>query len=313
MSDSELLPLALSPMLATAGQLPNGPGWVYETKWDGIRGLIAIDATGTVRIRSRAGNDNTEQFPELAALATPADGHSLLLDGEIVAFGEDGLPSFNRLQGRLGVMGPAALIRSQTNPVLFVLFDLLHLDGFSTRRLPLESRRTLLDQLEFGRGPCWHVSPQHEDGEELAAITRAAGLEGVVAKRLDSAYAMGVRSKSWIKQRNLHEDEFVIGGWVPGEGRRESSIGALLLGVRVDDQSDQLQWVGKAGTGFTDAELLRLKALLAPLVRPTSPFDGDVGEKTAVFTEPRLIAKVAYGEYSPDGLLRFPSYKGLVD
>jgi bifunctional non-homologous end joining protein LigD len=312
MSDSETLPLTLSPMLATAGQLPIGPGWVYETKWDGIRGMIAIDGAGAVRIRSRAGNDNTEQFPELTALSGPADGHSLLLDGEIVAFGDDGLPSFNRLQGRLGVMGPAAMIRSQTNPVLFVLFDLLHIDGFSTRRLPLASRRALLDQLEFGRGSCWHVSPQHEDGQELAAITRAAGLEGVVAKRLDAPYSPGVRSKTWIKQRNLHEDEFVIGGWVPGEGRRESSIGALLLGVRVDDQSDQLQWVGKAGTGFTDAELTRLKGLLAPLVRPTSPFDGDVGEKTAVFTEPRLVAKVAYGEYSPDGLLRFPSYKGLV-
>ncbi len=312
-SDNEGLPSNLSPMLATAGQLPVGAGWVYETKWDGIRGLISITGTGGVGIRSRAGNDVTAQFPELSALSEPADSHELLLDGEIVAFGDDGLPSFNRLQSRLGVTGTSASIRAQSTPVLFVVFDLLHLDGFATRRLPLESRRALLEQLEFTRGVCWHLSPQHEDGQELAAITRAAGLEGVVAKRLDSAYAPGVRSKSWIKQRNLTEDEFVIGGWVPGEGRRTSSIGALLLGVRVDDDSDTLQWVGKAGTGFTDAELTRLKGLLAPLARSTSPFDGDVGEKTAVFTEPRLVARVAYGEYSPEGLLRFPSYKGLVE
>jgi bifunctional non-homologous end joining protein LigD len=312
-TEAEPLPLTLSPMLATAGQLPSGPGWVYETKWDGIRGLIAIAADGTVRIRSRAGNDNTEQFPELAALKDPADGHQLLLDGEIVAFGDDGLPSFNRLQSRLGVTGSGAVIRSQATPVLFVVFDLLHLDGFSTRRLPLENRRTLLERLELGAGAQWHLSTLHDNGDELAQITRAAGLEGVVAKRLDSTYGAGVRSKSWIKQRNLNEDEFVIGGWVPGEGRRTSTIGALLLGVRVDDDSDTLQWVGKAGTGFTDAELNRLRDLLAPLVRPTTPFDGDVGERTAVFVQPRLVARVAYGEYSPEGLLRFPSYKGLVE
>jgi bifunctional non-homologous end joining protein LigD len=313
MADTESIPVGLSPMLATAGKLPVGAGWVYETKWDGIRGLIGISKDQSVHIRSRAGNDVTHQFPELASLADPADGHELLLDGEIVAFGDDGLPSFNRLQSRLGVMGQAANIRAQSTPVLFVVFDLLHLDGFATRRLPLENRRTLLEQLEFASaGVCWHLSPQHEDGNELAAITRAAGLEGVVAKRLDSTYTPGIRSKSWIKQRNLNEDEFVIGGWVPGEGRRTSSIGALLLGVRVDDESEELQWVGKAGTGFTDAELTRLTGLLVPLTRATSPFDGDVGEKTAVFVEPRLVAKVAYGEYSPDGLLRFPSYKGLV-
>jgi bifunctional non-homologous end joining protein LigD len=311
-ADNEELPLTLSPMLATASPLPTGPGWVYESKWDGIRGLIAIASDGTVRVRSRAGNDNTEQFPELQSLREPADGHALLLDGEIVAFDDAGMPSFNRLQSRLGVIGPAAQIRSQQTPVLFVMFDLLHLDGFSTRRLPFEHRRTLLERLDFDKGPHWHLATQHEDGAELATVTRAAGLEGVVAKRLDGAYYPGTRSKTWIKHRHLSEDEFVIGGWVPGEGRRTSTIGALLLGVRVDDQSDTLQWVGKAGTGFTDAELARLRDLLAPLVRPTSPFDGDVGEKTAVFVAPRHSARVAYGEYSPEGLLRFPSYKGLV-
>jgi bifunctional non-homologous end joining protein LigD len=312
-TDQEPLPLSLSPMLATAGQLPSGPDWVFETKWDGVRAVVSISSDGTVRIRSRAGNDNTEQFPELQTLCQPADGHALVLDGEIVAFDDTGMPSFNRLQSRLGVTGPAAAIRAQQTPVLFVAFDLLHLDGFNTRRLPLVNRRTLLEQLEFGRGPHWHLSTQHHDGAELATVTRAAGLEGVVAKRLDSAYSPGVRSRQWIKHRHLHEDEFVIGGWVPGEGRRTSTIGALLLGVRVDDDAETLQWVGKAGTGFTDSELARLRDRLAPLVRQRSPFDGDVGEKTAVFVEPRLVARVAYGEYSPEGLLRFPSYKGLVE
>lgn len=311
-TDNEPLPTGLSPMLATAASLPHGVGWVYETKWDGVRGLVSISASGQLSIRTRAGNDVTNQFPELASLVRAADGHALVLDGEIVAFDAGGKPNFNRLQGRLGVTGSAAVIRSQDNPVLIAVFDLLHLDGFSTRRLPLENRRSLLEQLDFGRGAHWHLSTLHNDGDALLQITRDAGLEGVVAKKVDSPYLPGVRSKAWIKVRNMNQDTFVVGGWIPGEGRRQDSIGSLLIGVPVDDAGSGLQWVGRVGTGFTDSELTKLRGLLGPLVRPSSPFDADVGDRNAVFTEPRLLISVSYLEYTADGVLRSPSYKGLV-
>ena len=300
-------------MLATAGPLPRGAGWIYETKWDGARGIVSITPQGDLRIRTRAGNDITQQFPELASLVDAADGHALVLDGEIVAFDADGKPNFNRLQGRLGVTGSAAVLRSHDNPVLIAVFDLLHLDGFSTRRLPLENRRSLLQQLDFGSGAHWHLSAVHDDGDALLDITRQAGLEGVVAKRSDSPYLPGVRTKAWVKVRNMNQDTFVVGGWVPGEGRRQDSIGSLLIGVPLDDTGGGLQWVGRVGTGFTDAEIVKLRGLLSPLVRPTSPFDADVGDRNAVFTEPRLVISVTYLEYTGDGMLRAPSYKGIVE
>ena len=311
-ADLEPFPIGLNPMLATAGELPHGTGWTYETKWDGIRGLLAIQADGSVTVRTRAGNDATAQFPELAALSGPADGHALLLDGEVVAFDGDGKPSFQRLQGRLGLGSSAALIRAHSIPVLLVIFDLLHLDGYSTRRLPLENRRALLERLELGSGPQWHISPPHDDGQVLQAITREAGLEGVVAKRLDSPYLPGVRTKNWIKRRNLNIDTFVIGGWIPGDGRRQNSIGSLLIGTPTDDRGSTLQSVGRVGTGFTDDELGELLSLLQPLVQPHSPFDSDIGDRSAVFTRAEIAVSVEYLAYTDEGVLRSPSYKGRV-
>ncbi len=310
---TEPLPVKLAPMLATAGELPTGDGWIYETKWDGIRAIISIDHDATIRIHTRAGNDVTDQFPELLTLGTSVNGHAVVFDGEIIAFGDDGLPSFHKLQHRLGLQAVAARETSRHIPVLFTMFDLLHLDGFSTRSLPFSSRRHLLEQIDITPGPHWHLNQQHTDGELLAEVTRSAGIEGVVAKRLDAPYRTGTRSKAWIKKRHLNHDQFVIGGWVPGEGRRQSTIGALLIGARVDDDSNVLQWVGKVGTGFTDAELARLYGLLDPLRRSTSPFDTGVGEPTCVFVEPTYTVNVAFAEFSPEGLLRFPSYKGLVE
>jgi bifunctional non-homologous end joining protein LigD len=157
------------------------------------------------------------------------------------------------------------------------------------------------------------LSSVHDDGEQFLEATRAADLEGIVAKRRDSTYAAGQRSPAWVKVKNLTTDEFVIGGWVPGEGRRESMIGALLLGVvSSDDATAPLTWVGKAGTGFSMAELERLHALLAPDRMTESPFANDPGERSAVFVASRHRCRVEYREITKDGILRFPSYKGLV-
>lgn len=311
---TEVLPLTLAPMLATAGALPaDSDGWVYETKWDGIRAIVAVH-NGTVYIRTRAGNDVTTQFPELQALGAALDDHQVVLDGEIIAFGEDGIPSFNQLQQRLGLAADAAIRRAVSIPVLFVYFDLLHLDGVSTRTLALSNRRALLTTLDIPPGPAWHRSEMHTDGAELHRITRDRGLEGVVAKRLDSPYQPGLRTRAWIKIKHLKMDEFVIGGWIPGEGRRTASIGALLVGQRTtDDLRSPLHWVGKVGTGFTDLDLRRLSARLTPLATDTSPFDAPVGERLAQYVQPTLNVRVEYQSFTPDGLMRFPSYKGLVE
>ena len=311
----EPLPRGLTPMLAGPGPLPHGEGWGFEFKWDGVRALIGIDAAG-MRIESRRGNDVTASYPELAPLAAAMEGHAVLLDGEIVAF-DGGRPSFSRIQQRIGVLGPEALARSRENPVVLAIFDVLHLDGHSTRSLPYRDRRRLLDLLGLDQpGPSWRLSVVHTDGAALLAATKEQDLEGVIAKRMDSRYTTGIRSPHWVQVKNVTIDEFVIGGWEPSEGRREGHIGALLLGTPESDRPDAaLRWVGRAGTGFTDRELVRLHEVLDPLRRPTSPFlnspTGPTGRNT-VYVEPRVRCRVAYREWTPQRMLRAPSYKGLV-
>lgn len=304
----------LRPMLATPGPLPHGELWSYEVKYDGIRALVEIDEQRALTIISRAGNVVTATFPELAGIVDALDGSGVILDGEIVAMGDDGLPSFHRLQERLGVFGADAIRRAARNPVVFVVFDILSINGMSTCELPLSSRRSLLDRLDgLTSGAHWRRITTYEDGEALLELTRTTGIEGVVAKRDDARYLPGQRSPSWIKVRNLTTDEFVIGGWVPGEGRRQRTIGALLLGLpETDEPSAPLRWIGKVGTGFTDVMLDELHVLLAPDARPTRPFTNDPGERTAVFVEPRHRCLVEYREWSPTGVLRFPSWRGLV-
>ncbi len=301
-------------MLATPGPLPHGDAWTFELKWDGIRAIVAHDqATPGIRIFSRNQNDLSATFPELAGLADVLADHTVVLDGEIVAFDAQGRPSFNRIQERLGIDAATARVRSQSNPVVFAAFDLLHMDGFSTRSLPLKDRRRLLEQLGLENGAHWRLSTQHADGEALREATRSADLEGVIAKRLDAPYSPGQRSPSWVKIKNNTIDEFVIGGWVPGEGRRDSMIGALLLGtLEADDPDASMRWIGKVGTGFTVAELERLFAMLDPDRTTTRPFENDPGEKNAIYVSSRRVCRVEYREWTAQGTLRFPSYKGLV-
>ena len=302
-------------MLATPGPLPHGADWRYEIKWDGVRALVGIDsAADTLRIESRRGNDVTATYPELRALGERLGDHDVLLDGEIVAFNEAGRPSFNRIQQRIGVFGADAKFRASQIPAVLAIFDILHLDGSSTRGLPYLQRRRLLELLDLSEpGPAWRLSSVHDDGDSLLAATKQADIEGVIAKKADAPYQVGTRSRYWIKVKNLTIDEFVIGGWVPGEGRREGHIGALLLGIpESDDPAAPLRWAGKVGTGWNDDELARMQAVLEPLRRPTRPFTNDPGEKIVVWVEPRQTCRVEYREWTEQGTLRFPSYKGMV-
>jgi bifunctional non-homologous end joining protein LigD len=266
-----------------------------------------------MRFMTRNLNDVTPRYPELSRLNRALSMHRAVLDGEVVAFDEDGRPSFGALQGRMHLTRESQVRRlARDSPVSYVIFDLLWLDGHSLMERPYSERRERL--LELGlTGDRW-LTPDNVVGRgaEMLAATREQGLEGVIAKRLDSPYEPGRRSPCWIKVKNTRRQEFVIGGWLPGEGRRKERIGALLVGVRDDD--GRLRFAGRVGTGFTEAELDRLAGRLAPLVQDAAPFDGGPKPpKGAVFVAPKLVCEVEFVEWTRDGVLRAPSYKGLRD
>ena len=309
----EPMPQHVEPMLARAGALPRDERtWAFEIKWDGIR-AIAYSTPGELRLESRNLKEITAQYPELARLNRSLSSHAAILDGEIVAFDDRGLPSFEALQRRMHVGSSAQVKRlAQATPVTYMIFDLLWLDGHSLIGLPYSDRRELLAALQLA-GERWQT-PEHLTGraEDVLAATKQQGLEGIVAKRLDSPYTPGARNGDWIKVKNFGRQEVVIGGSLAGEGRRESRIGALLVGVH--DADGALRYAGRVGTGFTDAELDRLAKLLQPLRRDGSPFEaGERPPRGAIFAEPRLVAEVEFREWTSAGVLRAPSYKGLRD
>ncbi len=309
----EAMPEHVVPMLARTGTLPpdDEPGWAFEVKWDGIR-AIAYSQPGELRLESRNLNDISARYPELAPLNRALSSHSAILDGEIVAFDERGRPSFEVLQQRMNVASPSQVKRlAKGTPVTYVVFDLLWLDGHSVTGLAYEQRRELLEALEL-RGERWQT-PENVVGQGSALLDAAAeqGLEGVVAKRLGSTYQPGLRSRDWVKVKRTGRQELVVGGWMPGKGRREHTVGALLVGVYEDGM---LRYVGRVGSGFSDRELERLDGLLAPLERRSSPFTaGERPPRGAVFCEPRLVVEVEFSEWTQGGNLRAPRYKGLRD
>jgi bifunctional non-homologous end joining protein LigD len=309
--DSEPMPTHLAPMLARAGSLPaDQADWAFEIKWDGVR-AIAYSQPGELRLESRNLKDITASYPELARLNRALSSHRAVLDGEIVAFDGEGRPSFSALQPRMHVSSStqAKRLAIQT-PVVYVIFDLLWLDGHPLMDLPYLERRERLAELGL-TGESWQT-PEHVVGEGSALLEaiRAQGLEGIVAKRLSSTYQPGLRTRDWVKVKTVARQEFVIAGWVPGNGRRRESIGALLLGVYEPDGG--LRYVGRVGSGFSESELERLSGLLAPLERPASPFTaGEKPPRDAVFCEPRLVAEVEFTEWTRGASLRHPTYKGL--
>lgn len=302
-------------MKAVTGKLPvDETGWAFEIKWDGVRVLSALES-GTLRMRSSRGNDITGRYPELVALAESLDEHSVVLDGEVVAFDDAGRPSFGLLQQRMHLANAAEVRRKiETVPITYVVFDLLHLDGNDVTPLPYVDRRRLLAELVPDDG-CWTVPPHRAEGDGVALLraVEERGLEGIVAKRVDSPYVIGKRSASWVKVKTRLRQEFVIGGWQPGEGNRHGHLGSLLVGVYEDGR---LRYSGKVGTGFTSRELDRLGDVLAPLATSESPFEPPpprVVARTAHYVRPELVAEVEFGEWSSEGILRHPSYLGLRD
>lgn len=304
------LPDQLIPMKATLAELPpDEQNWAFEIKWDGVRALANAEP-GRLRLTSRSGRDITRQYPELSGLSRQLGARRCVLDGELVAF-DDGRPSFQRLQSRIHVTSEAEIRRRQRDtPVTYVIFDLLYLDGRSLLEEAYVDRREELDRLGLG-GPHWQVPDFHRgDGAVLLAATREQGLEGVIAKRLDSRYLPGRRSRDWLKVKNVRRQEVVIGGWLAGQGRRTGELGALLVGYYA---GGDLRYAGKVGTGFDTDSLAMLSDRLERLQRDHSPFTGRQPQKDARFVEPELVCEVAFSEWTAAGTLRHPSYQGLRD
>lgn len=300
-------------MKAVIGALPtDDEGWGYEIKWDGVRVLAFVTEDG-VSLRSSNGNDITASYPELGGLSAALGGKRALLDGEVVALDERGQPSFGLLQQRMHVQDRnEAARRSHDVPIVYEIFDLLWLDGADATGLPFCDRRRLLDEL-IEPNAQWPLSKVFSDGQSLFAAAEELGMEGIVAKRLDSRYVPGTRAAEWRKIKVRLEQEFVVGGWHPGSGRRDGLLGALLLGYH---EGDALRYAGKVGTGFTERELERLQGLLGDLAlapedpNPFEPPPPRADARLAHWVRPELVVQVAFGEWTSDGRLRHPAYLG---
>jgi bifunctional non-homologous end joining protein LigD len=310
MGPAEALPRTLAPMLAETGTTPRtDPGWRYEPKLDGYR-VLAFLGAGQVRLQSRRGLDLTACFPEIAVELAAQPAGQMVLDGEIVALDATGRPSFNALQNRAQLKGAAEIAAAQRDaPVVLVCFDLLHFAGLNLRAAPYGDRRRYLAQCLL---PAPHLQLVHcaANAEQLYAAALASGYEGIVAKRLDSAYQPGRRSRAWLKLKATRSAELLIGGYTRGKGAREP-LGALLLGYR---DGKALRYAGHVGSGLDEATIATLLQRTARLKRSASPFAVKPPlHRPTTWLAPRLIAEVAYGERTPDGLLRAPVFVRLRD
>jgi bifunctional non-homologous end joining protein LigD len=301
-------------MLAIPGELPPAAEdrrWAYEMKWDGVRAVAYIEGAG-LRLMSRNDLDITRSYPEVMGLGQALGVSGTVLDGELVTFDAGGRTSFGRLQERMHVKDPATAWRLASSvPVVYLVFDVLHLEGRSTLEEPYSRRRELLEGLELA-GPSWRVPPSFTaSGADVLGASRENGMEGIVAKRLDSRYRPGRRSPDWRKIKHIRTQEVVLAGWRPGRGRREGRIGSLIIAV---NGPDGLQYAGGVGTGFTERMLDDLARRLAPIERPTPPFPRPLPRaetRDARWVEPRIVGEVVYTEWTADGRIRHPSWRGL--
>jgi bifunctional non-homologous end joining protein LigD len=304
------MPEHVVPMLARLSHMPaNQDDWGFEVKWDGIRAILySRKRKGDLTIENRNLRDITFKYPELRPLA----GLNAVVDGEIVAFDENGRPSFERMQGRMHLSTEQAVrARMSDLPVRFMVFDLTWHDGEDLTELPYTERRARLEALDLN-GESWQTPGWRAgDGTALLAAAREQQLEGVMAKRLTSPYCPGKRTKHWLKIKVKQTQELVIGGWQPGEGRRLNTIGSLLLGYFEDGA---FRYAGKVGTGFKEEDLRMLLGELKPRMRDSSPFTPPPSPpRGAVFVEPDLVAEIEFTEWTREKILRNPAYKGLRD
>ena len=275
-----------------------------------VRAVVYLDR-GDLRVLTRNDREVAATYPELAGLAHQLSGHRMILDGEVVAFDEAGRPSFGELQARMHVRAPGG--RCSTGyPSASWCSTCCTSTAPPWSAPPYDERRSALEGLDLA-GDRWAVPPAFDgQGAEALAASKAQGLEGVLAKRHDSVYLPGRRSPHWIKVKHVRMQEVVVGGWSPGAGRRQGGIGSLLLGV--PDQDGRLVYAGHVGTGFSDRVLADLGTRLRAAERSTSPFADEVPRahaKDAHWVTPRLVGEVTFSEWTRDGMMRHPSWRGL--
>src|SRR5215204_3467819 len=297
-------------MLAESRERPfSDPAWLFELKLDGYR-LLASAQAGAPRLFSRNGNDLSSCFPEVTHAIAALPVTSLVIDGEVVALDESGRPSFQRLQQRGKLTHSLDIHQAMVeNPVTFYAFDLLALEGFDLRPLPLSTRKQLLRKLLPPAGAIRYLDHFEGDGELLYQQVLKLGLEGIIGKRADSSYRAG-RSPHWVKVRTRMSDDFVVVGFTASKGSR-TGFGALLLGQYVDGG---LTYTGRAGTGFSDRQLTEVRAALERGRRPSPPCSGPIPkEKGTTWTEPAMVCEVEFTEWTDEGLLRQPVFLRFRD
>ena len=295
----------MRPMLATStDHVPVGSDWVHEVKWDGVRVLVDV-TDGVVRMTSRNDNPVTLAWPDLSE--PPLGDRDLLVDGEVIALNDRGLPDFRVLQHRMHVRKVSEAARlAERIPATLMVFDLLRLDGDDLTGRPLAERRELLEGLGLTR---WQVPASYDDGAMLWDATGQQGLEGVVSKRLSSRYRFDTRSKDWLKRAHRHRGTFVVGGWRPQVGTADR-LASVLVGELT---GDGLMYRGRVGSGLTGATARRLQDLLQPLGVGASPFADEVPRVDALGTtwvEPVVVVDIDTHGLGYDRL-RQPSFQGV--
>jgi len=301
-----VFPQRLPVTLAELGKKPfSDPQWVFEVKWDGVRVLVYVEGA-TVRLFSRSGREITKEFPEMQELSAQMQASTAVLDGEVVVLDSRGRSDFHALQDRLGVQNPSLALREKA-PITCYFFDLLYFEGFDVRKVPLLARKEMLKKVFFANEIFRYSEHQAEQGEALFREAQKHGVEGIVAKRMDSVYS-GNRTPQWIKLKVVNETDAVVAGWTePRQSRKH--FGALVLGLY---ERKELKFIGSVGTGFPEAELRRLSNILQPLETESSAF-----EKTPILAErvhwirPELVARIKFGNWTRESHLRMPVFLGL--
>ena len=306
---SSPLPNTVPPMNPSLASKPFSHGdWLFEPKLDGVRALAFLRG-GTAILRARSDANITNQYPEVARAVASLPMTDLVADGEIVALNESGVPDFELLQQRMHVRGDEALKHQSSVPVVYYVFDLLYLDGRDLRGLPLRQRKLLLRQHLPESELVRPVHYLEGDGERFFDASVALGLEGIVAKRLDSPYESGARSGSWLKIKAQKEQEFVVCGYLPGHGHRASSFGALVLGYY---EGTKLKYAGTVGSGFRDSDLSLLRGRLIDLTVDVSPFEVPIARQAEKpkWVRPVLVIRVKFASWTRAGVLRAPVFLG---
>ncbi len=304
-------PSKLKPALARIGRQPfSHPDWLFEPKLDGFR-VLAFVQRGRVTLRSRNAIDLTEHFPGVVEELQSQPEEELVLDGEVVALDERGLPSFGLLQQSSGIDEKGRRRRSDGSaPIVYYPFDLLHLNGRNIQKLPLSQRKALLSSVLIPGDAVQLVEHVEADGERFFDAAVELGLEGMVAKRKDGRYEPGVRARSWLKVKAEQSQELVVGGYTAGSGARESTFGALLVGYYEDGK---LRYAGRVGSGFDGSTLEDLSDRLRGLKARRPPFlpDAELDKLDAQWVRPKLVAQVKFAQWTGEDRLRAPVFLGL--